>query len=80
MMEENKKWRISYSEYPESDKGVENIGQTIVHVILALIILGVAYTFFAKTEWETVVVKSPALKTNIVESRAEEGQTTEEMS
>ena len=62
-MGESKKWRIGYSDYPEPDKGLESIGQTIVHVILALIVLSAVYTFFAKTEWEPVV-KSPLVKTN----------------
>ncbi|HXH55447.1 MAG TPA: hypothetical protein VNK03_06890 [Gammaproteobacteria bacterium] len=65
-MQENKKWRVNYSEYSESDKGIETIGQTIVHVILALFILGVAYTFFAKTEWK-MLVKSPELKPTTAE-------------
>ena len=68
-MGESKKWRMGYSDYPEPDKGLESIGQTIVHVILALIVLSAVYTFFAKTEWEPVV-KSPEVKINAVESKA----------
>jgi hypothetical protein len=68
-MKKIKKWRMDYSDYPEPDKGIESIGQTIVHVILALIVFSAVYTFFAKTEWEPVV-KSPVVKTNTVESSA----------
>lgn len=68
-MGESKKWRMDYSDYQEPDKGLESVGQTIVHVILALSFLCAAYTFFAKTEWEPVV-KPPVVKTNTVESRA----------
>ena len=86
-MKKSKKWRMDYSGYPDSDKGLESVGQTIVHVILALIVLGVVYTFFAKTEWEPVL-KSPELKTNTAESKVlssfdgkeEESQSAEEMS
>lgn len=70
-MGESKKWRMDYSNYPEPDKGLESIGQTIVHVILALalLVLFAVYTFFTKTEWEPGL-KSPMVKTNTVESRA----------
>ncbi|HRA42751.1 MAG TPA: hypothetical protein PLV31_03565 [Gammaproteobacteria bacterium] len=68
-MGESKKWRMDYSDYSDPNKGLESIGQTIIHVILALIVLGAVYTFFAKTEWEPVL-KSPVVKTNTVESKA----------
>jgi len=60
---------MDYSDYSDPNKGLESIGQTIIHVILALIVLGAVYTFFAKTEWEPVL-KSPVVKTNTVESKA----------
>ena len=85
-MSDSKKWHLDYSEYSEVDKGLESLGQTITHVILALIVLGVVYTFFAKTEWEPMV-KSPVVKTNLLELRAldsfdgteDENQPDEEM-
>jgi hypothetical protein len=76
IMQENKKWRVNYSEYSESDKGVENIGQAIVHVILALFVLGLLYTFFAKTEWK-MLVKAPVLKTNTAKFIAEKSSINE---
>ena len=75
-MEENKKWRMHYSEYSDSDKGLENIGKTIIHVILALFVLGLVYRLFAKTEWEPVRPSVP--KTNAADSRAGKAEGLEE--
>ena len=65
-MEENKKWRMHYSECPDSDKGIENIGKKIIHIMLALIVLGLVYTLFAKTTWDPAV-SSSRIKTNAAE-------------
>ena len=67
-MDESKKWRMDYSEYPESDQGLQSIGETLVHVILALSFLFAVYAFFAKTEWEPVL-QSSVVTTNTVESK-----------
>ena len=59
-MQENKKQLINYCKYSEPGKKTENIAQTIIHVILALFVLGGTYTFFDKIESEPLV--RPALR------------------
>lgn len=76
-MEENKKWRMNYSDYTEPDKGIESIGKTIIHVTLALIVLGVVYTVFAKTEWEPAVRPS-VTKTNTAKPQTGDAERLEE--
>ena len=42
---------IDFTGYEEKDRGSTGVGQTIVHVTLALLFLGGVYAFFFKTEW-----------------------------
>jgi hypothetical protein len=66
-MGENEKWRMDYGSCPDLNKGLS--GETIVHVILALCVLSLAYTFFAKTELESKSNNLPEINTKPVEVR-----------
>jgi branched-subunit amino acid ABC-type transport system permease component len=49
-MNGKEKWVMDFSGYEERDRGLRGIGESIVHIILALFVLGGVYTFFFKTE------------------------------
>jgi hypothetical protein len=51
-MSKSKRWDKDYSYYPESDKGLQEIGEILVQVVLMLGVLCLVYTFFDKTELE----------------------------
>ena len=49
-MNGKEKWVMDFSGYEERDRGLKGIGESVVHVILALVVLGGVYAFFLKTE------------------------------
>ena len=49
-MSGKEKWVMDFIGYEERDKGLRGVGEAILHVILALFVLGVVYAFFLKTE------------------------------
>lgn len=49
-MNRKEKWVMDFTGYEERDRGLMGIGEAVVHVMLALFVLGSAYAFFLKTE------------------------------
>lgn len=49
-MSGKEKFVMDFSDYEERDRGLRGIGEAIVHVMLALFVLGSVYAFFLKTE------------------------------
>lgn len=41
---------MDFSGYEERDRGLMGIAEAVLHVVLALVVLGGVYTFFFKTE------------------------------
>ena len=49
-MNRKEKWVMDFSGYEERDRGLMGIGEAVVHVMLALVVLVGVYAFFLKTE------------------------------
>lgn len=49
-MNRKEKWIGDFRGYEERDRGLRGIGESVLHVMLALVVLGGVYAFFLKTE------------------------------
>lgn len=49
-MNEKEKWVMDFTDYEEDDRDLMGVGEAILRVTLALVVLGSVYAFFLKTE------------------------------
>lgn len=52
-MRKIRNWKKDYSRHPESEKGLQTIGETVIQMVLMLGALYSVYVFFEKTELES---------------------------